>query len=311
LLGAAVAIAGVYVCRAGVYRAGLRTLGHFLNYPFLLGCACVATSLHQLVPAAGATGYVYLTYAFHRRGVATGGSSMVALLDTLSNALSVVTLLLITIVYLGGSLSPREFLPAGLSGAMVTAAVLYLYYRQRDRARFTGSVLAVGARLARLLHRKWREESIRDFLDHYYEAKSIFRRRPASLLLMVALQYLALACDCLALWMVLHALDVAPQLWVVFLSLVVSMAGLAVATVPAGGGSFEVLMSGFLAANGTPLATAIAAAVLYRAVAFWLPLAASVPVLLSQRRRAMASAATNSAANGRPGSLRAPPPTSA
>jgi uncharacterized protein (TIRG00374 family) len=311
LLGAVAAIAGVYVCRAGVYRAGLRTLGHSLGYPFLLGCACVATSLHQLVPAGGATGYVYLSYAFHRRGVATGGASIVALLDTLSNALSVVTLLLITIVYLRGSLSPREFLPAGLSGAMVTAAVLYLYYRQRDRVGFTGSVLAVSARLARLLHREWREESIRDFLDHYYEAKSIFQRRPAALLVMVGLQYLALACDCLALWMVLHALDAAPQLWVAFLSLVVSMAGLAVAAVPAGGGSFEVLMSGFFAANGTPMATAIAAAVLYRVVAFWLPLVASVPVLLSQRSRAMTSAATNSTAGRRARSLHAPPPTSA
>jgi uncharacterized protein (TIRG00374 family) len=311
LLGAAVAIAGVYVCRAGVYRAGLRTLGHTLDYPFLWGCALVATSLHQLIPAAGATGYVYLTYAFHRRGVATGGSSMVALLDTLSNALSVATLLLITVVYLGGSLSPRSFLSASLSGVIVVGAALYLYYRQRDRVAFTRSVLALSARLARLLRRRWREAPLRDFLDHYYEAKEIFQRRPAALLVMVSLQYVALACDCLALWMVLHALRVSPRLWVVFLSLVVSMAGLAVATVPAGGGSFEVLMSGFLAANGTPLATAIAAAVLYRTVAFWLPLGASVPVVLYQRRRATTSAATNSVAGGRPGSLRAPPPTSA
>jgi uncharacterized membrane protein YbhN (UPF0104 family) len=62
-------------------------------------------------------------------------------------------------------------------------------------------------------------------------------------------------------------------------------AGLAVTGVPGGGGSFEVILSVVLSRYGFDRGQGIAAAVLYRVVAFWCPVVLSLVLLLSFRRR--------------------------
>src|SRR5262249_60482595 len=74
---AALAIGGVYACRAVVYRIPLRALGFTVPVSFLWRTALIATTLHQLLPAGGATGYAFLTYALHQRGVPAGHGSLV------------------------------------------------------------------------------------------------------------------------------------------------------------------------------------------------------------------------------------------
>ena len=77
----------------------------------------------------------------------------------------------------------------------------------------------------------------------------------------------------------------APKPWMVFMGLVVAMAGWAVLGAPAGGGGFELIMTGFFAHQGMSESRAFAATLLYRLVAFWLPIAGSLLALLWLRRR--------------------------
>jgi glycosyltransferase 2 family protein len=273
LVPAAGAIAAVYLCRAMVYSIPLTVLGYSFTRSFLWATALVATSIHQMIPGGGAAGYTFLTFALHRRGVDSGRASLVALVDTLSNAAAVATLVVSSLVYLAGTgaLHPGRLALAVLPGAALAGVAAWLYVLQRQRQRLSAFVLGAVGWLARVLGRQWSMEPVRSFLNEYYAGKDIIRRRPGAFWRVIALQYLALGCDAAALYMAFLALGAAPRAWVVLMGFVVAMTTLAVTAIPGGGGTFELAISVFFTRHGIESPVAIAAAVLYRVVAFWIP----------------------------------------
>ena len=287
LIPAALAIAGVYLCRAAVYSIPLTVLGYSFTRSFLWATALVATSIHQMIPSGGASGYAFLTFALNQRGVSGGQASLIALIDTLSNAAAVATLLLGALIYLAvvGILDPGRLSLALVPGATLAGLAAWLYVLQRDRRRLTSVALGAARRLARALGRRWSEEPVRGFLDEYYAGKDIIRRRPGAFCRMLGFQYVAVGGDATALYMAFLALGQSPPAWVVLLGFVVSMAALAVVAVPGGGGSFELTMSVFFSHHGIDPAAAIAAAILYRVVAFWIPAVVSLVILTQLRHR--------------------------
>ncbi|PYM07411.1 MAG: hypothetical protein DMD82_05445 [Candidatus Rokuibacteriota bacterium] len=286
LVPAILAIGGVYLCRAAVYSVALTVLGYSFTRPFLWSTALIATSLHQLVPAGGASGYAFLTFALHRWGVPGGQASLIALIDTLSYAVAVATLLLAGLVYpLTGGVRGAGDLPLALApGILAVTLAAYVYFLQRDPRRFTGLAIALKNRLAAVVGRRWADAPIRNFFDEYYAGKAVIQSHPGAFYRMVGFQYLAVGCDAAALYVAFLALGQSPPVWVVFMGFVVAMATLAIVSVPGGGGSFEAVMSVFFTRYGVEPATAIAAAILYRLVAFWIPVVVSLFMLLQLRR---------------------------
>ncbi len=292
LVPAAGAIAGVYLCRATVYAIPLALLGCHVRRGYLWSTALVATSLHQLIPSGGASGYAALTWALAHAGASGGAASLVGLIDTLSYAAALASLVVTSLVYLGstGRLPVASVAGIVAPGLVVVSAVAWLYYVQRDPVRCTALVLRGSHWLtAKLRASAWTDAPVIRFLEQYYAAKAIIARRPGAFTRMLGFQYLAIGCDASAVYMACLALGVTPKVWVVLLAFVVSMAGLAIVTVPGGGGSFEVIMSVFLASHGLARGQGVAVAVLYRVVAFWLPVTVTLVILLRVgrlRRRA-------------------------
>jgi uncharacterized protein (TIRG00374 family) len=286
LLGVAT-IAFLYLCRAIVYAVPLRLMGYAAPLPFLWGTAVTATSVHQLLPAGGATGYAFLTYAMYQRGVSGGEASLVALVDTLSYAAALASLVVASLIFLTitGSLHVHGMGAVMALGVAVLTVAGWLYYQQRDQRRFVAAVLRLKARLAARLGRDWPDGPVREFLGEYYRGKRLITRRPAAFAGMLGLQYVAVGCDAAALYAAFLALGSRPRLWIVLMGFVVAMAGVSIVSVPGGGGGFETLMSAFFTTQGIPASEGIAAAVLYRILAFWLPVAVSLLVLLRLRRR--------------------------
>jgi uncharacterized protein (TIRG00374 family) len=287
LLSAVLAIGLVYLSRALVYGVPLKLLAYDVPRRFLWETAIVATSLHQLLPAGGATGYAFLTYALHQRGVTMGQASLIALVDTLSYAAAAASLVVVSLVYvsLTGDLHTRTVAVAFVPGAAAVVLAGSLYVLQRDRERFTARVLRLQRWLASRIGARWRLEPVRAFLAEYYEGKAMIVRRRGPFLRMIGYQYLAVCCDCAALYLAFLSLGLAPRLSIVFMGLVVTMAAGAIVSAPAGGGSFELIMSAFFVRHGIGAAEAVAAAVLYRLVAFWVPVAVSAWLLLRFRHR--------------------------
>ncbi|HXH82429.1 MAG TPA: lysylphosphatidylglycerol synthase transmembrane domain-containing protein [Candidatus Tectomicrobia bacterium] len=287
LLAGVAAIAGVYACRALVYGVPLRLLGYTVPRTFLWETALMSTSLHQLIPVGGASGYAFLTWALHQRGVPSGEASLVALIDTLSYAIALATLVVGGAVYLltTGVLGSRSFVTSFGPGLVLVALAALVYWVQRDRARCSRVVLGVERRIARLFGTRRADAGIRSFLNDYFRGKSIIGKRPRPFARMIAFQYAAVLCDAAALYSAFLALGMLPGPWIVLLGFVLAMAGGAVASAPGGGGSFELIMAAFFADHGLGHAQAIAAAVLYRGVGFWLPVAVTLVLLLRLRHR--------------------------
>ena len=288
LVGALGAIALLYACRGTVYGIPLRLLGFRPGRIFLWSAALGATTVHQLIPTGGASGYAFLTWAMHQRGVPAGQASLVAIIDTLSYAVAAGTLVVATLGYLfvGGKLGVAGFGGLVAMGLPLVALAAWLYVLQRDQRRFTARVVRLKDALARLLGRRaWPDKPVTDVLEDYYRGKTVIGRRPLAFAKMIALQYVAVGCDATALYLAFRALDLAPPFWVVVMGFVVAMSGIAFLGVPGGGGGFELIMSAFFAAHGLTPADAIAATLLYRAAAFWAPVVATLVLLLRLRRR--------------------------
>ncbi|HEV8585920.1 MAG TPA: flippase-like domain-containing protein, partial [Methylomirabilota bacterium] len=99
----------------------------------------------------------------------------------------------------------------------------------------------------------------------------------------------SVACDLLAVYVAFLALGLSPRPGIVVMGFVLAMSGLALMAVPGGGGSFETIMAAFYASHGLEPSQSIAVAILYRVVAFWLPVLVTAAILLwimrSRRRR--------------------------
>ncbi len=284
---AAAAIAGVYFCRGSAYRIALSAMEYTFGRWFLARTALVATTAHHLIPTGGASGYAFITYAFHQRGVPAGRASMLALVDTLSNSIALGSLVVVVLVHLafGASIS-RAIVGLGLvPGLMLLALAGAFYYLQRNRERFEGFVLKTKTYAARLLRRRWPDAPVHRFVDEYFAGKRLIVRRPWRFAIMVGWQYGGMVCNCAALYLIFYALGVVPSVWSLFVGLVLALAGVALVAVPAGGGSFEVVMSTYFSTHGIATADSIAAALLFRLVAFWAPLALSTVIVLALRHR--------------------------
>ncbi|HEU4618365.1 MAG TPA: lysylphosphatidylglycerol synthase transmembrane domain-containing protein [Gammaproteobacteria bacterium] len=287
LLAAVGSIACVYVSRGSAYKVAVHVMGYDLSRSFLARTALVATSVHQLIPTGGASGYAFLAYAFHQRGISTGRASIVALLDTLSYALSLASLAIVVFVHLiGGGTFSGASLGLGVVPAVALLGIaLGLYYLQRERERMLRFSLRAKERLGALLGRHWADDPVRHFVYEYYEGKRVILENRHCFVRMMVFQYAAIAFDSAALYLAFVALGLAPNPWTVFVGFVVAMAGVSVIVVPGGGGSFEVVMSSFFATHGIGAANGIAAALLYRLAAFWIPVLTSLVVLWRLRRR--------------------------
>lgn len=287
LVGAVGAIALLYACRGAVYGIPLRLLGFRPSRIFLWSAALGATTVHQLIPTAGASGYAFLTWAMLQRGVPAGRASLVAIIDTLSYAAAVGTLVVATLGYLfvGGRLGGAHFGGLVAMGVPIVTLAAWLYLLQRDRQRLTVRVLQLKDALARLLGRRWPDDLVTDVLEDYYRGQAVIGRQPLAFVKMIALQYVAVGCDATALYIAFRALDLAPPFWMVIMGFVVAMSGVAFLGVPGGGGGFELIMSAFFTSHGLTPADSIAATLLYRVAAFWAPVVATLVLLLRLRRR--------------------------
>lgn len=287
MAGAALAIALLYGCRAAVFGASLRVLGRRVERRWLWGIALAASVLHQLVPAAGLTGYAFITYALGQRGVPTGHASLCALVDTLSYASVMALLVLAGLAYmlLTHRLAWEGLSPGLWVGLAILAAAMYVWHAQRDQGRLTRRVLAWQRKLGELLGRPFREASTRRVLEQYFSGKQVVRAHPGAFLRMMLYQLATILLDLAALVLSLRALGARAPLEAVFLGFVLAMTVSTITTLPGGGGTFEATLAALLVQNGVATGQAVGVVLLYRLVAFWLPLVASVGIVARVRQR--------------------------
>jgi len=270
---------GVYLSFAVVHWRSLWLLGYRLKLHVLYGIAFVAIFLGRVFPVGGAIPAAFLLYQFRRRGIPDGTGTVAIGLNGLSGVAAFVLLLLTGVVYLfvNGQFALEQLLLPGLIGLTIAALALYLWMLHHHRTLLTRRALLLKNLVRRLLHRSWDDRGVLVFISEIYESLDLIKQKRSAFLQLVALQVSALLLDALTVWLLLYALGGRPHLVVALLAYSLAYFLSMATTLPGGGGTFEATMILSFVQLGVATEIALGATLLYRLLAFWLPLSIAGP----------------------------------
>lgn len=236
-----------------------------LRYLRTLIVQLAAMAVNRLLPAGiGALGANYL-YLKHERHTASQSISMVAinnLLGFTGHALIVATVLLL--------LPGTAF--SGINHSTAHAVSVL---------RVVLLLLAVALAAAWLFGRRKVVKALRDIKTQLFS----YRHRPLSLVGALGTSMILTICNVLSLYFCLLALGVHLSFAAVLLVFSFGVGAAAAVPTPGGLGGFEAgLAAGFVAYRVEPSA-ALAAALLYRLISYWLPLIIGLAALVFCQRR--------------------------
>ncbi|HEY0605035.1 MAG TPA: lysylphosphatidylglycerol synthase transmembrane domain-containing protein [Herpetosiphonaceae bacterium] len=264
----------VYLCFAAVYWRSLHLLGYHVRLLSLYGVAFVAIFLGRVFPAGGTSTFAFLLYQLRRRGIPDGTGAVAVTLDGLSYLIGFFILLSSGFIYLftHGDLKVNQVLIVALLSMVILALGMYVWGLSRDRALLTRRALSIKNWLARVLRRSWGDTQVLSFIAELYEGGALISRDRFGFVQLVGLHVTALLFDCITLLMLFWAVGEWPHFSVVLLGYSLAYFLSTISSLPGGGGSFELTMTATMATLGIDHALALSVTLLYRLLAFWLPL---------------------------------------
>lgn len=264
----------VYLNFAAVYWRSLALLGHHVKLLSLYGIAFVAIFLGRVFPAGGTSTYAFLLYQLRRRGVPDGTGAVTVTLDGLSYLFAFFALLLGGFVYLftHGELRVKQILIIVLLVLAIMFLIMYLWVLHYDRPLLTRRAVVLKNGIARLLRRSWGDTGLLAFIAEIYDGLALIKRNRTGFFQLVGLQFVALFLDSLTLMCLFWALGVWPHLSVVLLGYSLAYFFSTITSLPGGAGSFEATMALTFTQLDINSEIALSVTLLYRLLAFWLPL---------------------------------------
>ena len=274
-IGAALAVQGlVYLCFAAVYWRTLQLLGYHVRLLSLYGVSFIAIFLGRVFPAGGTSTFAFLLFQLRRRGIPDGTGAVAVTLDGLSYLLGFFVLLTGGFIYLftHGELKVNQVLVVALLTLAIITFGMYVWGLSRDRALLTQRAISLKNVVARVFRRSWGDTGVLTFIAELYEGAVLIGRDRSGFFQLVALQVVALLLDCLTLLLLFWSIGVWPHFSVVVLGYSLAYFFSTLSSLPGGGGTFEALMVVTMTNLGVESAIALSVTLLYRLLAFCLPL---------------------------------------
>ena len=262
LAAALIAQAGTYFTQAEIWRTvGLKS-GTSLSLSLLYKLALSKLFVDQALPSAGVSGTVVVAKSLSGRGLSNGAVVAAVVINTTSffSAYVVALALALAIVMKSGhasSLIVSVSLAFMLLGAGLTAGMLAL----------------TPERLARIPKRIQRFQFVQNALKDSRTADSKLVRDKRLQAVAGFYQLLTFLLDAATLWMLMHSLGGRPAFGSVFASFMIANLFRTMSFIPGGLGTFEAAVVYMLKTGGTAYATGLAAALLFRGITFFLPMA--------------------------------------
>ncbi|MDP9315963.1 MAG: flippase-like domain-containing protein [Chloroflexota bacterium] len=272
---AAFAVQGlVYFCFAAVYWRTLQLLGYHVRLLSLYGVSFIAIFLGRVFPAGGTSTFAFLLFQLRRRGIPDGTGAVAVTLDGLSYLLGFFVLLTGGFIYLftHGELKVNQVLVVALLTLAIITFGMYVWGLSRDRALLTQRAISLKKLVARVFRRNWGDTGVLTFIAELYEGAVLIGRDRSGFFQLVVLQVVALLLDCLTLLLLFWSIGVWPHFSVVVLGYSLAYFFSTLSSLPGGGGTFEALMVVTMTNLGVESAIALSVTLLYRLLAFWLPL---------------------------------------
>ncbi len=235
----------------------------------------------------GFPGYAAALYRWTRAShVPATSAAMAAWIPSLllSAAVAFIALSCSALMLTSGVLSGREWISVGVALVVAIAVLVAVALTMRDAPRRARYAIAVSRFWSRLRRRAYDDATARVLVERIDDVLAMIRSRSWWWLSFVAI--FTAACDGASVWALLVAAR-AP------LTLVAAGAAWGVpqllgnaSMLPGGAGVVEVTMTPLLTRLGVAAAPALAVVLSYRALSFWVPMIAGLPLILWFERRA-------------------------
>ncbi len=269
LVGFALILLSFYSA-AHVYDRALRSTGHKLSMLRLWATAIVAILLSQAVPGGGLASYAFLVETFRRRGIALGSAALVASLEAVSYVIAMLIFFMFSVVYLifhsSADVTSGSLLAGGVALAVIGTAIFVLT-RSADMLQYWLITLSGG--VMRLLRRPWGAQQVAPLIEELVRARGLVAERWGELILLVLIQLTTLMGHSLAMLVVIWSLGASASFAAVVTAFGVALITSTFNVLPGGGGTVEAVLTLTLSQLGAG-DEALAAAVIFRILNFWL-----------------------------------------
>jgi uncharacterized protein (TIRG00374 family) len=265
-----------YLVSSQVFNVVLRSLGYKISLLRLWATALVAIVVSQSVPAGGVGSYAFLMSNFTRRGISSGESALIASLETLSYAVSMLLIFAFSLFYLAsrGLATGEASYVAAIIGLALISVVGFVLTRSEPTLR--SWLIGIKNGVARLLGQHWGDGWVNRIVTDLARGRDLLSSRRRDVALLVLIQITALSGHSLAMLLVLHSLGVSTTFGAVMAAFGIALITSTFNVLPGGGGTVEAALVAILSQLGVGPA-AVPAAIIFRLFNFWLaaPIAAA------------------------------------
>jgi uncharacterized protein (TIRG00374 family) len=283
-----------YVAVALYTQKLLHFLGcHIALWPFL-ELMFAGGSANRIVSAGGVAG-IYVRYRFFdKHGLSLSSLAVVLILQNLMTGVILFSTLCLGLLYL----LTRRLL--GMEQLLVAAAMLCvmlgLFFASITLYRRPAQLRRGLERLARMIDAPinkvtgksvYNPAGLATSIDNFYKAVEAARSKPLETGKALIYGLLTLFSDIASLYFVFRALGFAIGLDVLVVGYVVTNYVISLLLMPEGIGITEVSLATVYTSLGVPSATVVVATLLFRFIAFWLPIGTGLVAMWHLRRKAL------------------------
>lgn len=272
----------------------LHFLGHHIPlWPFV-ELMFAGGSANRIVSAGGAAG-IYVRYRFFdRHGLSLGSLAVVLILQNLMTGIILFSTLCLGLLYLfTRRLLGRE--QVLVAGAMLSI-VLGLFLASTALYRRPALLRRILDRVARLVNAPiskvtaksiYKPVGLGESIDNFYKAVDVARSKPLETGKALFYGVLTLFSDIASLYFVFYALSFPIRLDILVVGYVVTNYIISLLLMPEGIGITEVSLATVYTSLGVPSATVVVTTLLFRFIAFWLPIGAGLIAMWHLRRQSL------------------------
>jgi uncharacterized protein (TIRG00374 family) len=272
----------------------LHFLGHHIPlWPFW-ELMFAGGAANRIVSAGGAAG-IYVRYRFFdRHGLSLGSLAIVLTLQNLMTGVILLGTLLLGLLYMLSHrmMSPGQLLVAvgmlcvmlGLLGSFL---VMYRHPRRLKRSLASLAKL-VDVPIRRIRNRSaYNPKALLASVNSLYHAVDVARDKPSETAKALGYGVMTLFSDIVCLFFVFHALGFPIKLDVLVVGYVITNYIISLLLMPEGIGVTEVSLTAVYASMGVPGNIVVVATLLFRFIAFWLPIGVGLLAMWDLRRKSL------------------------
>lgn len=262
-LGAAlIAQAGTYFAQAEIWRIVARKTGNGLPISLLYKLALSKLFIDQAIPSAGVSGTVVVAKSLSSRGLSNGAVVAAVVINTTSFFIAYVIALAVALVIV--------IVSGHASSLILSVSVAFMVL---GTGLTVGMLALTPENLSRIPKRIQRFKFVQNALRDVREADSRLVRDKWLQSVATLYQLLTFLLDAATLWILMRALGGQPTFNGVFASFMVANLFRSISFIPGGLGTFEAAVVYMLKTAGTAYSAGLTAALLFRGITFFLPMA--------------------------------------